>query len=488
MKVQTTGRILLHSVFRRQRVILSLFLTIMGTILLGSLLWPPSYEAAASVIIRARDYQDVIFPQARAREYTVLVNPKEEINTEIEIMQSYPVLKRTVEALHLHKPLELKDEGFWGSLRQVARAGVRMVRRVLTSVGLLRELPEPEAIDAAVARLHRKLIIEPTSESQIIKIYYRAPDPYLAAQVVNTVTEEYLKQHLDINLNRSENTFFEEQVKKVEDDLYTLHGELAKLKSEHGIISFTEQTKALIQKLESFEVARDTAQKEIISKRSKVERIRELRRTNPSLLIPLPEIAHEAQISDLENKLVTLRYQLATLLQRYTPESRQVIAARGQIAQVDRQIRTQVSNMLEREIAELRKLQAEDEALAQTVQSLKSEVTHLSSIEPALMTLEKQISDRETTLTAVRKKHQESVVARATDFRLGNAKVVSPASLPLEPAAPNLPLNLGLGFLLAALTSFSAALLVEYWDDSLKIPEDVERVLGRSLFGSISEL
>jgi succinoglycan biosynthesis transport protein ExoP len=79
-------------------------------------------------------------------------------------------------------------------------------------------------------------------------------------------------------------------------------------------------------------------------------------------------------------------------------------------------------------------------------------------------------------------------VAQATDFRLENVKIVSRASVPLSPAAPNLPLNMALGLILALVVGFSAAFFVEYWDDSLKVPEDVERYLGLPVFASIPEL
>jgi len=60
--------------------------------------------------------------------------------------------------------------------------------------------------------------------------------------------------------------------------------------------------------------------------------------------------------------------------------------------------------------------------------------------------------------------------------------------VPLKPVAPNLLLNLALGLILALVVSFSTAFLLEYWDDSLKVPEDFEQHFGRPVFASIPEL
>ncbi len=241
-------------------------------------------------------------------------------------------------------------------------------------------------------------------------------------------------------------------------------------------------------KLQSFDVALTTVQKEIISRRSKVEKIRDLRRSQPDLLIPLPELAQEVQVQDLENKLVNLRYQLKTLRQRYTAESRQVVTARKQVEDLTAQLREQVNQLLERETAELRTLEAEEQALTQTVQELEAQIKTLPAKEVALSNLEKEVEDKQETLAVLRKKYQDSLIAQATDARLENVKIVSLSAVPLKPVAPNLLLNLALGLILALVVSFSTAFLLEYWDDSLKVPEDFEQHFGRPVFASIPEL
>ena len=290
MKVQTTGRLLLHSLFRRRRIIVGLTLSIMGTILVGGLLWPPSYEASSSVIIRGRDYQNLLFPEpTRSGAATMFIKPQEEINTEIEIIRSRPVLSRVVEALKLHAPRKVRDEGLSGLARDLLRIGFDGAKELLMKAGLVQARPSGyNAFEAAVTRLGEQLRVEPALDSQIIRIIYRDPDPVIASQVVNRVAEEYLQQHLTINLNREESTFYSEQVKKVEGDLTGLQHDLERMKTTEGILSFSDHSKALQKKLETFDLARATVQKEIISKRSKIKKIRDLRKTRPDLLIPLP--------------------------------------------------------------------------------------------------------------------------------------------------------------------------------------------------------
>jgi uncharacterized protein involved in exopolysaccharide biosynthesis len=486
MKVQATGRILLHGLFRRWRLLVFITLSIVGTILLLSWLWPSQYQAQSSVVILSRAYPDLLVPKGQIPGR--MLTPKEELNSEVEIIRSRPVLERVVTDLHLEQPKPVKETGVAGAIRQVLRGAFKGGRWVMVQVGLSKPLTPSQTFEAAVEKLRQRLIVEPESDSQIIWIRYRTADPELAAQVVNRVAEEYQKQHLTININRAESSFYAEQIDKVQGDLKGLQEQLLHLKERSGIVSFSEQSRAILRKMETLDNSRTNVQKEIIRVRAKVEKIQDLRRARPGLLIPLPELAQEQQLSALEDKYLNLQFQVKTVLQRYTPESRQYQVITEQIGALRKQIKDHVSTLLERELAKLRELQAEEQAITQSVKDTKAEMEQLPAAEMNLANLERDIDTKQAILSVLLKKYQDSLLARNIDQRLENAKILSLAAVPLRPVFPNLLLNLALGLLLALAVSLSMGFLLEYWDDSLKIPEDVERHLNRPVFASIPEL
>ncbi|MFI5354092.1 MAG: GumC family protein [Desulfobaccales bacterium] len=488
MKVQTTGRILLNSLFRRWRLIVQINLVVLGTILVGSWLWPPSYYASSSIVVLSRGYPELLSPAKGGGASTLIMNPKEEINSEIEIIRSRPVLERVVQELNLTEPKPVEETGVAGIIRDLARATSHGLGKLFGALGLTRQYSKDEKFEAAVDRLHSRLTLDPAVDSQIIWIRYRSQDPALASQVVNKVAQEYQRQHLEININKAESTFYAEQIDKIQNDLKGLQEQLLKLKQESGIVSYAEQSQALLKKLDTYDTAQTNAQKEIIRIRAKVENIQALRKAKPQLLIPLPDMVQDPQLADLENKLVNLKFQIQTVLQRFTPESRQAQTVREQIGQLEKQIRNQVNILLERELAKLWELQAEAGAIGQTMQGMKSEIEALPVAEMNLTNLQRDIDTKQEILSVLLKKYQDSLLAKSADQRLENAKILSLAAVPLRPVFPNYPLNLGLGFLVGLIGSISIAFFLEYWDDSLKIPEDVERFLGRPVFASIPEL
>ncbi len=490
MKAQSTKRILLYSICRRWRLIVLINVAILGTILVGSWLWPPSYQAASNVVILRRTYPDLLtMPSCGPGASTLLLNPKEEINSEIEIIRSQPVLERVVKELKLEEARSIQDPGITGAIRTVGRSVVQGIQALLKQAGLIRKLSPQETFDTAVIRLRTRLVIEPVIDSRIIWIRYRDPDPVLASKVVNQVVEayQYQYQHLTININRAASSFYAEQIEKVQKERKGLQAQLLGLRKVSGIVSYSEQSKSLLKKLETYDNALTSGQKEIIRLRAKVDNIQTWRESEPNLLIPLPELAQDPQIADLENQLVQLQFAQKTLLQRYSPKSWRATNVRDQIDKLQGQIRDQVSVLLERKLAKLRELQAEEQAIEQTIKVIKEELAQMPAMEMNLTNLEREIDTKQKILSILMKKYQDSLLAKSTARRLENAKVLSLAAVPLKPASPNLPLNLALGLVLSLLTSCSVAFFLEYWDDSLKNPEDVERYLGRTVFASVPE-
>ncbi len=488
MKMQTTGRILLHGLFRRWDLFVYLNLAILGTILIGSWLWPPSYQASSSVVILGRTYTDLLTPAKSGGPSTLIMNPKEEINSEIEIIRSRPVLTRVVQELHLDKSRTIPEHGVSGAIRSAGRAVFRAGGWFFSTIGVTRKYTEGQAVEAAVERLHSKLTVEPAIDSQIIWIKYRDPDPEMSAKVVNLVTQEYQKQHLAININRAESSFYGEQIEKVQGDLKGLQEQLLHVKEKTGIVSFFEQSRAVLRKLETLDNSRTNVQKDIIRVQARVDKIQQLRQAQPGLLIPLPDLAQEQQLSALEDKYLNLQFQVTTVLQRFTPDSRQYQVIGQQIAAIRKQIKDHVSTILERDLAKLRELQAEEQATDQTISAMKAQLDQLPIVEMNLGNLERDIDVKQAILSVLLKKYQDSLLAQNTDSRLENAKILSLAVAPLKPVSPILWLNLLLGLVFSGVISLSLAFFLEYWDDSLKIPEDVERYLGRPVFASIPEL
>lgn len=106
----------------------------------------------------------------------------------------------------------------------------------------------------------------------------------------------------------------------------------------------------------------------------------------------------------------------------------------------------------------------------------------------------RQIADTQTQIAGLQNKlatlqaNYAALLANTQKGALNSINIVDPAPLPTEPVGPNkgatILLAAAIGFLLAA----GAAYLLEYLDDTLKNPDDVEKAAGLTTLGAVPRL
>ncbi len=104
-----------------------------------------------------------------------------------------------------------------------------------------------------------------------------------------------------------------------------------------------------------------------------------------------------------------------------------------------------------------------------------------------------ELARYQTQLTSLETRYT-ILLKSAEDFRLAMARYVdtisifAPAELPRTPVAPRTLLNTALGLISGLVLGVSTAFLLEYLDDSIRSPEELEQELGLSALGAIGRM
>lgn len=121
---------------------------------------------------------------------------------------------------------------------------------------------------------------------------------------------------------------------------------------------------------------------------------------------------------------------------------------------------------------EIRRLEGE---LAQS-----SSARQIQDLQNQINTLEKQVNDWQATFA------QYQLLLGDTGVNV--LSVIEEAPLPTEPIGPNWILQVGLAAAIGLALALGAAFLIEYLDDTLRSPEDLEKATGLNTLGSISRI
>jgi capsular exopolysaccharide synthesis family protein len=157
--------------------------------------------------------------------------------------------------------------------------------------------------------------------------------------------------------------------------------------------------------------------------------------------------------------------------------ARELISRTPVISSDDPAVRRIVSDLLNGDLQGIQQQisvsQTEITRLAGLVSPTADEVRQLATLRAQLVTLQQAYS---------------TVLGYASGGGTNILTVVDPAQVPIEPSSPRVALNTLIVALLALVNAIALAFLLEYLDDTLKSPEDVESLTGMPTIGTITRM
>ena len=103
----------------------------------------------------------------------------------------------------------------------------------------------------------------------------------------------------------------------------------------------------------------------------------------------------------------------------------------------------------------------------------------------------RQIADTQTQIAGLQTKlstlqaNYAALLSNTQQGAVNTISVIEPAQLPRSPIGPNKPATILLAAVIGFILAAGAAFLLEYLDDSLKNPDDVQKILGLTTLGAI---
>ena len=199
---------------RRRSLMLTVFLAVFLVILVVGLLLPPKYSSSMKILVRSAPTDMVSTPE-RADGVTLGTVSEAEVNSEVELLTSYDLLRAAV------------------------------VKNHLAHDGLLSHGNEQENIDRAVRKLGKSLVVTPVRKANIIEVEYADRTPELAAAVLRSIESGYLAAHLRAQSTPGGYAFFKAQASHYQDELTRSQGALADFSRQQNVANLDQQKNLL---------------------------------------------------------------------------------------------------------------------------------------------------------------------------------------------------------------------------------------------------
>ncbi len=389
------------------------------------------------------------------------------------------------------------------ALDNVQARSVQTHKRLIVSRPVIQATIEELKLGITPATFLKALNVETSRDTDVIEVHLCNPDPQLAADIANCLADNYVLQNQSLNREAAHgaSVYLEAQLEQVSAELTQAETDLATFKRLHGIADLDEETRAMIDLLGKLEAQLAVAQAEARGAKARAEATRDkLSEQQRTVLASVTE-APNPVVESLETDLVRAEAQRASLLEQYAPTSQRVLAVDAQIEQLKVQLADHLQTivsatqetinpvhevLVERaanDDADAIAAQKRQTALQKAVHSVSAQLDTIPNRQKELAGLTRAATVSEIVYTQLLQKYHDVRVAES--MRMSNARVVEPAEPPEIPVRPRKKLNIALAVVFGGLLGIMLAALVDYLDDSITDPEDVERYLGLPLLATI---
>ncbi|AFY70915.1 capsular exopolysaccharide family [Thalassoporum mexicanum PCC 7367] len=372
---------------------------------------------------------------------------------------------------------------------------------VLNQTATENELEAEQSIESFLANLQ----VTNLPDSEILEISYHDPDPKRAASIVNTVSKIYIASDLETKSLEAKSLlqFVERQLPTSKSALESAEIKLRQFKENYRLVDLEIEKVTTVKAIKEIEAQMLGLQAELAEVGARSKQLQQSLGMDAGLSVAWSSPSAQQLLEELQ----AIEQQIALESTRYGAEHPSIIDLRAQreALQVVLQGRVgedllenlttqnlRISDTQAQLISNLANLETSKyglrsrlEALSKLHQDYQKRIDSLPKIEQQQSQLE-----RDLTLARVNYDHllqqQTSLRSQLRQISAG-ARIVSPATIPTNAIAPNIPLNLSLGAILGLAFAGLVTFILAAIDKSIKTSEQASDISGYSLLGIVPD-
>ncbi|RKY70580.1 MAG: hypothetical protein DRQ24_09020, partial [Candidatus Latescibacterota bacterium] len=478
-------------ILKRKWTIIACFVILVTIVTIDSFRTEPVYKATCQVLIERENpkvvpIQEVLSVDARGwyRDY---------YKTQYEILRSQELAKRVIKRLALYNSEEFNRKPKMGLGTIIATVRYTIIKAISSILSPKKEKTkvyhQRSLIQAYVGAYLGRLNIQPVRESRLVNISFYAYDPQLAAKVANTHAQIYIEQNLERKFSASKEAlkWLNKRIKEVKEKLEKSEQALRKYKQAHDLVSidFAESHNIRVQRLNEL----NTALMEAKTKRIEKENLyRELKRISdqPEMIESMPAVVANPLIQQLKAEYIKTKTDYSKLSQSYGPEHPKMIRLRSEIKELKAKIASEVKKIARSIETEYRVAKKQEEALSKALEEEKKKALALNEKEIQYNVLKREVEINRTLYESLLKRAKETDITE--NLPVSNISIVDPASVPNVPFKPRRGRNILLAMVVGLTLGIGLAFFLEYLDDTIKTPEEVERYLKIPFLGYVGKV
>lgn len=446
-------------------------------ILAIALLLEKRYTAETQVLVESReqvlsDIQDIL---------SNLGTTNEVLNSEAEIIGSDNLTRKVMLQLGLYEDPEFNEYLQEPSL--IARTIGEIKQLIMNMLALSSEPPtEQEKRRAAELVFQDRLEAAIIKDTHIISIQFTSNDPEKAARITDRIAGEYMNSQLEARYEtaRRATEWLGGKIKELQNRVAG---------SERAVEDYRNAAK-LLEGREGRLITQqvtdvNTQLMQATAQRAEAEvRLQQARQALQSgNLGTVAEALASPVIQQLLIQETEIERRVAELSESLGPRHPEMIAAKAQIQDLRSRINIEVNKILKRLENDAAVARAREVSLSGSAAKLEARVAESNRAAIPLNALERRAEADRVLLKSFMERTEEIAAQADKDVQAPDVRIVSQASVPLEPSFPQMPLVGAIAMVFGSMTAALTVLVTDRAGRVFRSSEEVKAETGLMVLG-----
>jgi polysaccharide biosynthesis transport protein len=431
-----------------------------------SFLAKPQYKSTVTLLIEEQTSRMLSIEESFGYQPRV-VEDLRFFNTQLQLLKSKSLAERVATKLNL-----LTNPEFVGN---------RSSKKKLAENEKIKSQPPSDPYSGVADEILQSLGVTPIRETKLVRVSFIHHSPILATEVINTLAEEFINFSIE---KRSANTqqasdFLRAQITSLREEMAARERELQKYGQEKELVFLSDTESAAVKKFADLNDALTGAQRERIRAETEYRALKDFEGDTLLQFVADPNI----QQLKAEHSRIKTEYEEKSKV--FKPDYPEMVRLKARLDS----LKEQIGKAVDAAEARYRTALSQESSYKNLLERQKTDVANTKNDAILYESLKIEVEAiRKRYNNLLERQKEMDVSAKLGGISASNITIIDKAEIPKNPVSPKKRLNLLLAILIGTFGGVGLCFLFEYFDDTVKGPEDVEKLAGLPSLGMIPYL
>lgn len=365
-----------------------------------------------------------------------------------------------------------------------------ILERLVNELGFLQSGSSAKDEERILAEVRRAINVYQVPGTYLVNIVAQQKTPDMAIKLANTMAEVYIEYNLQTKLSSARKTlvWLNEQIVDLRGKVQDAYSALSDYQSKNEILSLEMAPEVQAAKLAELTNLYDRARQERLEAETRLAELRKIQQQGINVEMDVAGTFEDPVIANLRAELTSAEIERSNLLQSYKDKHPNIKQVDLKIETLRQNLAKQIDTLFTKFETNVSVLKAREASLATSLNAFKREAMEINEKRVEYSKLKSEVASTEELYNLLFRQLKETSITGDL-VEKNTMRILESARTALNITAPMRREQIVVfGVIIGFVLGIGFAFLFEYFDKTVKTPEDVEHFLELPVLGTIPKI